>query len=334
MALSMALGSKMARRKQEEEEQNITRYINKLLDITYSYTARYSNVAKVTYQRGFVAGNLVRYPVEDENKWDKEKWNTLVYGNDEITEQINERNQKEEKQEYNTYVEKYEYFKAELKDISDKLDEEMYFKTLVKLWDKLYARKDESYVIVNPFAEETDEARKDRLCKEKIFINYEKTIKEEMKLLDKRKPGIKNKCEGLINVYNNGCIKQLMFYKNELSPKGELTINIKECANMGVPHSDDSCIPYQSYIDGTTEKRKDVILRVWQECNIVIKKESYLYKYQKDIIDEGTEEIFEKAVNSGLYPDAIIEQALAHARKNNKKDKLPYLIWLNSKKNK
>lgn len=330
----MSLRAHIARQKEKMEDIRISSYVSSLLSVTYGYTAR-SRDNKARKNIGYTFGEL---PVKDTVCWQQ------VYKDDEIIESLKERNNKEREDKYEGYIERFNFFKNELKYVHEKLNGQTYFKLLEKLWIELYRLKaslSESYTdfrMTNPFDEkEQAQCTQSRLKREKISESYETTIKEELRWLDKKIPGLKEKCLKKFNADISGCISQLMFYKNELEPKGVLNLNIRDCESFGVPYCSGEIVDdyYDSndYImsEDKAEKRNNAILRIWKECNINIKKPSYLYKYQKQIIDECDEKTLISAVESNLFPDAVIRAALSYAETKKYIDKLPYLIWVKNK---
>lgn len=315
----MALKVKTAEKKERIEDGRINEYVMELLDVTYAYEPKCMNA------------NMVNNPFDNSNVTSLDRdieWDTMVYETDETIKKLIKRKNEEHENSYHKNIERYEYFKSEIRYVGEQISDAIYFKLLVKIWDELYRIKDNVHVmnVFNPYEEDNEECRRIKSYREKLFSSYENTVKDELLRIDGRNYGIKNQYLKNINVDNSGCINQLLFYKNELSPKGELKIDINYCTAMGIP-SVEECWLTDS-ID--SDKRINNILRVWQECTILIKKPSFLYKYQKRIIDECEESILHKAVKGGLFPNAILAQALEYARKNNKTNKLPYLIWLNN----
>ncbi len=316
----MGLKVKIAEKKEQIEDSRINEYVKSFLDVTYAYVPKCMNSDMVNnpFYNGSNVTSTDRYT----------EWDIVVYEADETIKKIIKRKKEECENSYHKNMERYEYFKSEIRYVGEQISDAIYFKLLVKIWVELYKIKDNVHVtnVFNPYAEDNEESKKLRLYREKLFPSYENLIKDELQRIDGRNYCIKKAYLKTIDVDNSGCINQLLFYKNELSPKGELMIDISCCTAMGIPSVKEYWL--SDTID--SDKRINNILRVWQECTILIKNPSYLYKYQKRIIDECEESIFHKAVKGGLFPNAILRQALEYARKNNKTDKLPYLIWLNN----
>ena len=130
-------------------------------------------------------------------------------------------------------------------------------------------------------------------------------------------------------------MKHLIFFRNEIKPYGTLTLTIKNLERIGIPEY----MPFeQEWYDcpeplwEQNQKEDREILRIWRITSIQIKRKEVLHTYQKELLELASRSVFLYARKCGLFPDEVLPQALAYARKSKKCMLLPLLIGMCGRK--
>lgn len=203
---------------------------------------------------------------------------------------------------------KFNRFSDSLQMMRGLTDESYYLKLLLNIW------------------------KQERGAGEKNYIRF---IRELLRKLDDGDGKLKQIYTDEVFPSMEINLEQFMFFKNEISPKNVMDIDIKYLKDMNVPglHTDNYLHDHDFFASLQIEyNRMDEHLRiVWEKAHFIIKRKNNLYAYQKKIISGCVEDDIILAKKCGLLPAKVMKSAIEYARKNNCIKALPILIWFESK---
>lgn len=285
-------------------------YVNKFIPSTFSYNTLYT--IKVYDKMKVFADD--------------------IYKEDEVVRKMQQQKHNYESMDSNALKQKLDFFTNEIKKIGHKMKPEDYICFLNDLWKITYNSVEGNIEYSTDIFDELPKQKK-YMNKYIVLDCYEKKIKQELIWLDESGNDVKEYFISNMDCLTNAFIPQLMFYKNEITPKGKLELTINDYKNIDIPQvlkgdAESIGVPFMHSTIEQNDKKNERIIKLWNESNLIIKQPKKLYRYQMKILEESSETIFRYAVKNGFFPRQVLDKAIMYARDNKCMNVLPYLIWM------